>query len=1042
MRRALPTLDIRIDGVVRKCMLDSGCTTCIAHKDAVMMWRKESVWVETACGRCVMGIGRGTMMVHDERSTVKVDVIVTSEKPLGFDCIIGNNAIIALGGVRIDKDMNVSFSGISEMFCCVNTGGNGNQVNEDEVVISKVEEMKKPDQKVKKPPRVESFSREASSDTPAKESEKADFQVRFDRDNNCWVASWKWAAGYEPEPLLNKVREYRIPKEAEQEYDREVSKWIQNGWLVPYCEEKYGKPKGLIPLMAVIQKNKEKVRPCLDFRELNSHVDVYSGSADVCSDKLRQWRRLGSSIAVCDLRDAYLQVRIDEKLWPYQTVIYRNQRLCLTRLGFGVNVGPLIMSHIVNQVLSYDPQIQKATSAFVDDIICNEEMVSASDVVLHLKKYGLECKDPERVSKAGGMRVLGLRVWRDDKDETKWRRDNDVITPSGALTKRKIFSFCGQVIGHHPVCDWLRPACAFLKRKANSVSSSWDESIVDNQILQMVDEISSRLKEHDPVKGNWKVTGHEATLWVDSSSIALGASIEVAGQIIEDGSWIISATDEPLHINLMELNAVVRGINMALAWDMKVLHIKTDSLSVFHWIQNVLTDRRKVRTKALSELLVRRRLTLIKSLVSEYELTVDIELVPSALNKSDRLTRVPKKWLKPESIVSETEIPDVVAATSELSPTHVNEVEKVHEKSGHPGIRRTLYFCKRAHVAASKATVKQVIERCQVCAAIDPAPVQWEHGTLSVEKNWTRVAIDITHYRNSHFLSLICCGPSRYCIWRELRTQGSVEVVKHLNSIFLERSAPFEILIDNATAFRGKIFTEFAKKWAIKVTYRCVNVASGNGIVERCHRSVKRIAARKNCDISEAVFLYNVSPLDDCNAETAPVNHLFAYDARVKDIDPPPDPAPTDFNSAYSPGDLVWVSRSPNKCDVPYKRGVVTRVLSPQAVEVDGLPQHIRNVRPRLENVASIPETAVTEEPLILAFDGGVEEAPEMDVEPHGPVGNPEENRQQAPDVNPEQVMNTEENRQPANEPRRSVREHRLPRKYCCDFEIRGECTH
>ena len=33
-----------------------------------------------------------------------------------------------------------------------------------------------------------------------------------------------------------------------------------------------------------------------------------------------------------------MQLKIDEKLWAYQTVMFRGQRFCLTRLGFGLMV--------------------------------------------------------------------------------------------------------------------------------------------------------------------------------------------------------------------------------------------------------------------------------------------------------------------------------------------------------------------------------------------------------------------------------------------------------------------------------------------------------------------------------------------------------------------------------------------------------------------------------------------------------------------------------------------------------------------------------
>ena len=73
-----------------------------------------------------------------------------------------------------------------------------------------------------------------------------------------------------------------------------------------------GSAKGLIPLMAVVQQNKDKVRPLMDFRELNSRVDAFTANANVCVDKLREWRRLGTNLAIIDFRIAYLQIRVHE----------------------------------------------------------------------------------------------------------------------------------------------------------------------------------------------------------------------------------------------------------------------------------------------------------------------------------------------------------------------------------------------------------------------------------------------------------------------------------------------------------------------------------------------------------------------------------------------------------------------------------------------------------------------------------------------------------------------------------------------------------
>ena len=104
--------------------------------------------------------------------------------------------------------------------------------------------------------------------------------------------------------------------------------------------------------------------------------------------------------------------------------------------------------------------------------------------------------------------------------------------------------------------------------------------------------------------------------------------------------------------------------------------------------------------------------------------------------------------------------------------------------------------------------------------------------------------MDITHYEDQHYLTLIDYGPSRFSIWRPLQHQNAASIIRQLESVFSERGSPAESLTDNSAAFRGKDFGRFAENWGIQLRFRCTYVPSGNGIVERCHRTIKRIAAR------------------------------------------------------------------------------------------------------------------------------------------------------------------------------------------------------
>ena len=193
-------------------------------------------------------------------------------------------------------------------------------------------------------------------------------------------------------------------------------------------------------------------------------------------------------------------------------MIFRGQRYCLTRLGFGLNVAPSVMKAVLTAVLPQDETVDRATSSYLDDIFINEDVASVQCVENHLSRYGLECKPAERV--ADGARVLGLEVWG-ERRELRWKRNNVFGEIPDVLTRRTVFSFCGRLVGHLPVCDWLRVAVAYIKRRSNSSTSTWDEEMCDDSMRAMLEDCVRRAKQDDPTKGHWNVVGEEATVWVD-----------------------------------------------------------------------------------------------------------------------------------------------------------------------------------------------------------------------------------------------------------------------------------------------------------------------------------------------------------------------------------------------------------------------------------------------------------------------------------------------------------------------------------------------
>ncbi|XP_065675498.1 uncharacterized protein LOC136091719 [Hydra vulgaris] len=468
----------------------------------------------------------------------------------------------------------------------------------------------------------------------------------------------------------------------ESSYRKEINEWINSGILVPYNKQALGPPRVLIPLMCVVQKNKgRKIRPMGDFRALNKFVNCHTANADVCQEKLRSWRKIECA-KILDLKKAYLQIHIDKKLWPYQTVIINGERYCFTRMCFGINVAPTIMTTIFRHVLNMNSTVKKACDNYIDDIFVDESVETVENVAKHLEKFGLQCKPPEELEKG---RVLGLRVERNKNGELIWKRDNVVkFESSNAVTRSQLFSNLGKLIGHYPVAGSLRLQASYIKRLAGNIP--WNE-YASEDCKEKMNELLHRL----------------------------GVVLLIGGIVIEDPAWL-RLTSDTHHINISELDSILRGLNLASKWDIKKLTVFSDSKSTVGWLNAVLKEEYRVKTRGISQLLVQRRLNTIKEIAKDIRIIV--QWIPSELNLADRLSRIPQKWCR------------TVCATGIIQQ---KDIWKVHS-IGHFGVDRTLQLCLRNNQNVSRKEVSAVIASCNQCNSIDPYFLKWKHGQ-SVKQN-------------------------------------------------------------------------------------------------------------------------------------------------------------------------------------------------------------------------------------------------------------------------------------------------------------------
>ena len=256
-------------------LVDIGCTTTLINS-RVMSGCGRCGTVKAVDGRDIKCKGARQVEIKIRGVLVKVEAILMNRIIDRIDVIIGMDVINEMGGVTIKK-AEVKFVQCAIVAHWLN--------------VCKIADK--------------------------------DFEANFNREK--WTVKWKCKG--EPSVLQNRLKFYKNSLESEKisEFEEEVERWIADSILLPWK----GEGKSVLPLMAVFQATKKKVRPVLNYCELNYFVACHTRSdiINLCDEKMRKWRRLEGGTAIVDLKSAYLQLHVAKELWQYQLVSYKGKTL-------------------------------------------------------------------------------------------------------------------------------------------------------------------------------------------------------------------------------------------------------------------------------------------------------------------------------------------------------------------------------------------------------------------------------------------------------------------------------------------------------------------------------------------------------------------------------------------------------------------------------------------------------------------------------------------------------------------------------------------
>ena len=360
-------------------------------------------------------------------------------------------------------------------------------------------------------------------------------------------------------------------------------------------------------------------------------------------------------------------------------------------------------------------------------------------------------------------------------------------------------------------------------------------------------------------------------------------------------------------------------------------------------------------------MLVKRILSILLETLEAYGVQWGVSLLSTTKNKADVLTLVPRHWLRKCT----SDPADTVAVSQSCLENH-DLVEHSHGLH-HCGVDTTPYFARQLNPNVGRDEVDHVVKNCRECQSIDLSTTRIDGEELSVCDDLQRVALEVTHYGLQKYLTMVGGGPSRFAIWRIIRSESETEDVSILRQVFPQLGPPTEISCDNGRSFTSKLMCDFCEFWAVRLAFRCAYKPSGNGIVERNHRTIKRMSARSGRSVEYSVFWYNVTP--HCDQRIIPSRKLISYKWRNPFLERSTGMKTVDeherASSEFVVGDEVWVKPPGARCTTPWKPGVVTGVNSKYNVEIDRVPRHVRDIRRRLaNNFDERGEQGVVSEPL------------------------------------------------------------------------------
>lgn len=644
------------------------------------------------------------------------------------------------------------------------------------------------------------------------------------------------------------------------------------------------------PIVPVLKKN-GSIRICGDFKvTLNPLLNVDQYPLPKIDDIFANLNG-GTHFSKIDLKQAYLQLPVDESCKELLTISTHKGLYRYNRMAFGIASAPAIWQRTIEQVLQGVP----GTQCMLDDMVItgksNEEHLKNLDMVLkRLSQYGLRANLEKCEFFKESITFCGHVIDRNGLHKTPEKIDAIVKAPSPCNVSQ-LRSFLGLVNYYGKFLPDLATVLGPLHNLLRKDSHwNWTESCEEsfNKVKDLVasDLVLTHYSPELPI-----------SLACDASPYGLGA---VISHELPDGTErpiaFASRTLAPAEKNYSQIDKEALGI----IWGIKKFHsylfgrkfkLITDHQPLIH----IFSPQRGVPVTASS------RLQRYSLFLSAYDYEIGFRKTSKHAN-ADSMSRLPLKSTESDvtidmvdafylgqietlpvsskNIQNETrkdlvlgrvmscinsdwtstdkdgELAPYYSRRSELSihhgcimwgvrviiPTKLRNlvISQIHE--GHLGVvkMKTLArsFCWWPGIDQD---IETIAKRCNGCQQNQNSPKgaplnAWEWPT----KPWERIHIDFAGPFLGYMFLIMVDSHSKWPEVVKMSTTTSTRTIDVLRTIFSRNGLPVTIVSDNGPQFTSREFEEFLNANGIKHIKTSPYHPSSNGLAERFVQTFKQ----------------------------------------------------------------------------------------------------------------------------------------------------------------------------------------------------------